>query len=58
MIGIGRVKTPTVATACRRELEIRDFVPVGYFEVPVTAHAESGAFRMRHAPKEHIVESG
>ncbi len=56
VIGIGRVKTPTLAIACRRELEIRDFVPVGYFEVVAAAHAEGGAFRMRHAPKERIVE--
>ena len=56
VIGIGRVKTPTLAIACRRELEIREFVPVGYFEVVATAHAEGGAFTMRHAPKERIVE--
>ena len=58
VIGIGRVKTPTLAIACRRELEIREFVPVGYFEVVATAHAEGGAFKMRHAPKERIVERG
>ena len=51
VVGIGRVKTPTLAIACRREIEIRDFAPVGYFEVVATAHAEGGAFRMRHAPK-------
>src|ERR1035437_9412445 len=27
VIGVGRVKTPTLAIVCRRELEIRDFVP-------------------------------
>ena len=56
VIGIGRVKTPTLAIACRRELEIRDFVPVAYFEVVATARARGGAFRMRHAPKQRIVE--
>ena len=56
VIGVGRVKTPTLAIACRRELEIREFVPVAYFEVVATAHAEGGEFRMRHAPKERIVE--
>ena len=56
VIGIGRVKTPTLALACRRELEIREFVPVGYFEVVATARAEGGEFRMRHAPKERIVK--
>ena len=58
VIGIGRVKTPTLAIACRREIEIRDFVPVGYFEVAATAQADGGQFRMRHAPKERIVERG
>ena len=56
VIGIGRVKTPTLAIACRRELVVRDFVPVAYFEVVATAQARGGAFRMRHAPKERIVE--
>ena len=58
VIGIGRVKTPTLAIACRRELEIRDFVPVGYFEVVAAAHAEGGEVKMRHAPKQRIVERG
>ena len=58
VIGIGRVKTPTLSIACRRELEIREFVSVAYFEVVATAHAEGGEFKMRHAPKERIVERG
>ena len=58
VIGVGRVKTPTLAIACRRELEIRAFVPQGYFEVVAAAHVESGSFRMRHAPKERIAERG
>ena len=37
VIGIGRVKTPTLAIVCRRELEIRDFKPEDYFEVVATA---------------------
>ena len=56
VIGIGRVKTPTLAIACRREIEIREFVPAGYFEVVATAEAGGGSFRMRHAPKVRIVE--
>ena len=32
VIGVGRVKTPTLAIVCKRELEIRNFVPVTYFE--------------------------
>ncbi|MCW8088480.1 DNA topoisomerase [Sabulicella glaciei] len=50
-IGIGRVKTPTMSLVCRRELEIRNFKPVTYFEVVATASVEAGSFRMRHAPK-------
>ena len=56
VIGVGRVKTPTLAIACRRELEIREFVPQGYFEVVAAAQVASGSFRMRHAPKERIAE--
>ena len=56
VIGIGRVKTPTLAIACRREIEIREFVPVGYLEVVATAHAEGGSFRMQHAPKVRILK--
>ena len=56
VIGVGRVKTPTLAIACKRELEIRDFVPVTYFEVVAAAHAGGGAFRMRPAPKDRILK--
>ena len=56
VIGVGRVKTPTLAIACKRELEIRDFVSVRYFEVAAAAHAGDGAFRMRHAPKDRILK--
>lgn len=55
VIGVGRVKTPTLAIVCRRELEIRDFVPVSYFEIVARARVEGGEFRMRHAPPERIV---
>ncbi len=54
VIGVGRVKTPTMAIVCRRELEIRDFVVQPYFEVVATATVADGQFRMRHAPKERI----
>jgi DNA topoisomerase-3 len=56
VIGVGRVKTPTLAIVCRRELEIRNFVPQAYFEVIATADAEAGSLRMRHAPKERILK--
>jgi DNA topoisomerase-3 len=55
VIGVGRVKTPTLAIACKRELEIRDFAPTRYFEVVATARVEAGQFQMRHAPKGRIV---
>ena len=55
VIGVGRVKTPTLAIVCQRELEIRDFVPVRYFEIVATATVTDGQFLMRHAPKDRIV---
>jgi len=55
VIGVGRVKTPTLAIVCRRELEIRDFVPLTYFEVVATAKVAQGQFQMRHAPQQRMV---
>jgi DNA topoisomerase-3 len=49
------VKTPTLAIVCKRELEIRNFVPLAYFEVVATAKVASGQFQMRHAPQDRIV---
>lgn len=56
VIGVGRVKTPTLAIVCRRELEIRDFVPVTYFEIVATAQVADGTFKMRHAPAERLLK--
>src|SRR5437762_2582242 len=50
VIGVGRVKTPTLAIVCRRELEIRAFRPEDYFEVVATAAVAGGSFELRHAP--------
>jgi DNA topoisomerase-3 len=50
VIGIGRVKTPTLAIVCRRELEIVQFTPEDYFEVVATATVLGGSFQLRHAP--------
>ena len=55
VIGVGRVKTPTLAIVCKRELEIRNFVPLAYFEIVATAKVAGGQFQMRHAPHERIV---
>ncbi len=56
VIGVGRVKTPALAIVCKRELEIRNFVPQACFEVVATAETEAGQLRMRHAPKERILK--
>jgi DNA topoisomerase III len=50
VIGIGRVKTPTLGIVCLRELEIRDFRPEDYFEIVALANVAGGSFAMRHAP--------
>lgn len=50
VIGIGRVKTPTLAIVCMRELEILAFKVEDYFEIVATAKVEGGTFSMRHAP--------
>src|SRR6202162_5505142 len=55
VIGVGRVKTPTLAIVCKRELEIRNFVPIAYFEIVATAKVAGGQFQMRHAPQDRIV---
>ena len=51
-IGIGRVKTATLAIAARRELAVLEFKPTAYYEVAATARTEAGSFRMRHSPDE------
>ena len=55
VIGVGRVKTPTLAIVCKRELEIRNFVPLAYFEVVATAKVAAGEFLLRYAPQERIL---
>src|SRR5271155_1518872 len=55
VIGVGRVKTPTLAIVCKRELEIRNFVPIAYFEIVATATVAGGQFLMRHAPQDRVV---
>src|SRR6202795_2546432 len=55
VIGVGRLKTPTLDIVFKRQLEIRDFVPLSYFEVVATAKVAGGQFQMRHAPQDRIV---
>jgi DNA topoisomerase-3 len=56
VIGVGRVKTPTLAIVCKRELEIRNFVPLAYLEIVATAKVAGGQFQMRHAPQDRILK--
>jgi DNA topoisomerase-3 len=53
-IGIGRVKTPTLAIVCKRELEIEAFQARDYFEVVAQASVAGGRFVMRHAAKPRL----
>jgi DNA topoisomerase IA len=55
-VGHDWLKTPTLAIVCKRELEIRNFVPIAYFEVVATAEVAGGQFQMRHAPQDRIVK--
>jgi DNA topoisomerase-3 len=56
VIGVGRVKTPTMAIVCRRELEIQSFRVQTYYEIVAMAGAAAGQLKLRHAPKEPIFE--
>lgn len=47
-LGIGRVKTPTFAIVCQRELEIRDFKPRTYFDVWVRLTAANQTYKLTH----------
>ena len=51
MIGVGRVKTPTLAIVCKRELEIRNFVPITNFEIVATTKVYAGEFLTWYAPQ-------
>ncbi|MEH6633505.1 MAG: DNA topoisomerase [Halopseudomonas aestusnigri] len=67
-IGIGRVKTPTMAIVCMRELEILDFTPQDYYHLVATATVDGSQSQnevlnndqklqldLRHAPKDKIL---
>ncbi len=54
-IGIGRVKTPTMAIVCIRELEILEFTPQDYYQIVATAKTAAGDLQLRYAPKEKIL---
>jgi DNA topoisomerase III len=45
-----------MAIVCTRELEIRNIVPIAYFDIAAaTAKVAGGQFQMRHAPQDRIV---
>jgi DNA topoisomerase-3 len=46
-VGVGRVKTPTLAIVARRELEILNFKPRAYFEVEALGAVASGPLTLR-----------
>lgn len=50
VIGLGRVRTPTMALVVRRELELRNFVARAYFEVAADVESGAGRFRLFHKP--------
>lgn len=51
-MGVGRVKTPTMAIVCKRQLEIDAFQPRAFFDLWVdVTHAEQ-TVRLFHAPKD------
>ena len=56
MIGVGRVKTPTLAIICKRELKVRHFVMQAYFEVVATTVVEAGQLWMRPAPELRLLK--
>src|SRR5688572_19640205 len=56
VIGVGRVKTPTLAIVCKPELEIRNFVPIAYFEVVASAKVRAASSQMRLAAQERILK--
>lgn len=52
-LGIGRVKTATLGMICRRELEIRDFKAVDYFQIVASCRGQGGTFDLRHDPERY-----
>lgn len=51
-VGVGRVKSPTLGILCRRELEIRKFVPKEYFEIRLNVLGASGPANLFYAPSD------
>ncbi|MAO80780.1 MAG: hypothetical protein CMH82_08990 [Nocardioides sp.] len=49
-IGIGRVRTPTMAIVCRRQLEIDNFTPKTYWDLWVEVERNGETVRLHHKP--------
>lgn len=50
VIGLGRVRTPTMALVVRRELELKSFLARAYFEIAADVERPDAAFRLFHKP--------
>lgn len=51
-MGMGRVKTPTMAIVCRRQLEIAGFKPRAYYDLWVDLEHAGQVVRLTHVPKD------
>lgn len=50
VIGLGRVRTPTMGLVVRRELELKNFVARSYFEIAADLDGADGSFRLLFKP--------
>ena len=50
-IGVGRVKTPTLAIVCQREREIAEFQPRPFFEIATSVAGPHGTVELWHRPR-------
>jgi DNA topoisomerase-3 len=51
-MGMGRVKTPTMAIVCKRQIELDGFTPRGYWDLWLLAEHEGETVRLSHRPAE------
>lgn len=51
-LGVGRVKTPTMAIVCKRQLEIDRFTPRAYWDLWVSVEHDGESVRLNHRPAE------
>jgi len=56
VVGVGRVKTPTLALVCERELAITQHVPRPYFEVVGRLITARGAATVRHVGADRLLD--